>query len=167
MDKKLYDLLQIDQEIGDFLIDNRDLDDEEFNDLFEKKGFVSKALKLIQKLSNKNIMEFIKRNQYLYNYIDLKKYIKKYPINKTYLKSNKEMYIEEYKKLRNMCFYISDIAIDYNDFQEYMDILDVNNIEMYLLGNMPNDQIYTLSKGTTDWLQKLYYFSFFKKKKNS
>ena len=167
MDKKLNSLLMIDQEIGDFLEENNDLSDNEISTLFEEKNFVGKALKIVQKLSNRNIIELIKRSRYLNMYIDLKKYVKRYPLNKSYLKNNKEMYIEEYKKLRNMCFYLSDIAIDYNDFQEYMNVLDVDNVEAYLLKNMPNDQIYTLSMDTNDWLQKLYYFSFLKNKKSN
>ena len=167
MDKNLNDLLLIDQEIGEFFEDNVDLSEKELSELFEKKNFVSKAMKIIQKLSSKNILELIKRCRYLTNYIDFKKFIKKYPLNKTYLKHNKDMYIEEYRKLRNMCFCLSDISSDYMDFQEYMNVLDVDNIEYYLLENMPNDQIYSLSCDTDDWLQKLYYFSFLKKEKSS
>ena len=166
MEKKLNDLLIIDQQIGDFLLENIDLSDDEKSSLFDQKKYVDKALKIIQKSSNKVVFELLRKSQYINQFIDLKKYIKRYPINKSYLKRNKNLYIEEYKKLRNICFHLSDICIDYVDFQEYMNVLDVDNIEAYLLENMPNDQIYTLSLDSTDWLQKLYYFSFFKKKKS-
>lgn len=164
MNKTLNDLLIIDEEIGDFLYENESLSEFELNDKFEEENFVGKAMKLLTKLSNKNVIELLKRSQYLNSFIDLKKYIKKYPLNKSYLKKNSDMYIEEYKKLRKMCFYLGDISVDYGEFQEYMHVLDVDNIESYLLKNMPNEQIYSLSLDTSDWMQKLYYFSYFKEK---
>lgn len=163
MNKKLNDLLIIDQEIGDFLYKNNDLNDNELSVKFEESNFVNKALKILSKLSNKNVFELLKRSRYLNTFIDIKKFIKKYPINKTYLKENKDMYIEEYHKLHNMCLYISSISNDYKEFNEYMNILDVDNIECYLLNHMSNEQIYFLSNETTDWSQKLYYFSFLKR----
>lgn len=162
MNKDLNDLLIIDQEIGDFFYENEGLSDNELNDSFDKKHFVDKALKKVAKLSSKNVLEAIKRSRYLNQFIDLKKFIKKYPLNKSYLKKNKELYLDEYMKLKKTCLLLSDIAIDYKEFREYMDILDVDNIEYYLLENMSNKQIYTLSNETHDWMQKLYYFSFLK-----
>lgn len=164
MDKNLNDLLIIDQEIGDFFYENEELTDNELNMKFEEKNYINKALKIISKLSSKNVIELLKRSRYLNSFIDLKKFIKKYPLNKTYLKEHQEMYLEEYHKLRKMCFYLSDIAIDYNEFLDYMKILDTDNIESYLLSHMPNEQIYELSQETDEWDEKLYYFSFLKNK---
>ena len=164
MDKNLNDLLIIDQEIGDFFYENEELTDNELNMKFEEKNYINKALKIISKLSSKNVIELLKRSRYLNSFIDLKKFIKKYPLNKTYLKEHQDMYLEEYHKLRKMCFYLSDIAIDYNEFLDYMKILDTDNIESYLLSHMPNEQIYELSQETDEWDEKLYYFSFLKNK---
>ena len=86
-------------------------------------------------------------------------------MNKKYLKTNKEEYIEEYRKLQKICFYLSDIAKDYREFHEYMQVLDADNVEDYLLKNMPNEQIYTLASETGLWEEKLYFFSYFKQKK--
>ena len=164
MDKDLNALLIIDQEIGNFFYENDGLEDEELNTKFEEKNYINKALKIVHKLSSKNVLELLKRSQYLNSFIDLKKFIKKYPLNKTYLKSHQEEYYEEYKKLRKMCFFLSDIAIDYNEFLDYMRILDTDNVESFLLKHMSNEQIYTLSQETDEWDEKLYYFSFLKKK---
>ena len=164
MDKNLNDLLIIDQEIGDFFYENEELTDNELNMKFEEKNYINKALKIISKLSSKNVIELLKRSRCLNSFIDLKKFIKKYPLNKTYLKEHQDMYLEEYHKLRKMCFYLSDIAIDYNEFLDYMKILDTDNIESYLLSHMPNEQIYELSQETDEWDEKLYYFSFLKNK---
>ena len=89
----------------------------------------------------------------------------KYPIDKEYLRNNEDMYIEEYKSLQDFCTRISTYANDYKEFDNYVKKLDVEKAEDYLLKHMPNDQLYKLSCGTTDWLQKLFYFSYFKKDK--
>ena len=164
MDRNLNSLLLIDQKIGDFFYENEDLSDEELNNKFESLNYINKALRILEKLSSKNVLELLKRSIYLTSFIDLKKFIKKYPLNKSYLKKNKDMYIEEYKKLRNTCFYLSSIAMDNKDFLEYMKAIDADNVEKYLLENMPNSQIYELSKDTNEWEEKLFYFSFLKKK---
>ena len=165
MNKDLNNLLVIDQEIGDFLLENQDLSNNELDNSnsINEKHFVNKALKILNKLSSKNVIELIKRSRYLNDFIDIKKFIKKYPLNKAYLKKNNDMYIEEYRKLRSFCVYCSEIALNYSEFCEYMDVLDTDNVEAYLLENMPNNQIYELSRDTNDWNQKLYYFSFLKK----
>ena len=163
MNKDVNDLLMIDQEIADFFYENNDLSDDELNNKFSEKKYVEKALKKISKLSNKNVLEVLKRSQYLSKFIDIKKFIKKYPLNKSYLKKNSDLYLEEYMNLKKTCLYLSDISINLKEFREYMDILDVDSVEFYLLKNMSNMQIYKLSNETGDWLQKLYYFSFLKK----
>lgn len=165
MDKNLNNLLMIDQEIGEFFYENNDLSDSELSSEFEKKDYVNRSIKLIKKLSSKNVIELIKRSRYLNSFIDLKKFVKKYPLNKKYLKTNKSEYIEEYRKLQKICFYLSDIAKDYREFHEYMQVLDADNVEDYLLKNMPNEQIYTLASETGLWEEKLYFFSYFKQKK--
>ena len=163
MDKDLNDLLMIDQKIGDFYYENNDLTNEEFASKFDKTNYVNKALKIINKLSGTKVLELLKRSTYLTEFIDLKKFLKPYKINKKYLKENKDMYIEEYKKLLKTCNLISTISINTYDFNEYMEVLDVDNVELYLLKNMPNDQIYKLSLETGMWDEKLFYFSFLKK----
>ena len=166
MNKNLNQLLLIDQEIGDFLYQNVNASDEELQESFEKKNYIGKALRIINKLSSKNVIELLKRSTYLNNFIDIKKFIKKYPLNKKYLKDNQEMYLDEYHKLKNICYYFSDIANDYTEFQEYMNVIDADKVEYYLLKHMSNQQIYLLSQETSDWEQKLYYFSYLKKNKS-
>ena len=163
MDKNLNDLLIIDQKIGDFYYENNTLTNDEFIKKFDTTDYVSKALKLINKLSGRKVLELLKRSNYLIDFIDLKKFLKPYKINKKYLKENNDMYIVEYKKLRNICFMISDIATSNYDYEEYMNVLNIDNISDYLLHNMPNNQIYALSCETGLWEEKLFYFSFLKK----
>ncbi len=165
MDKNLDKILSIDQEIGDFLYDNDSLSDKEISTKFEEHRFIDRAIKIINKLSNKSIIELLKRSRYLRDYIDMKRFIKKYPINKKRLKDNKELYLEEYQKLQKTCLFLNDISIDTQEFLEYLDILDVENIEKYLLKNMSNEQIYSLANSTNIWEEKLYFFSFLKKNK--
>ena len=162
MNKDVNDLLMIDQEIGEFFYESNGLSNEKINEEFNKRKYIDKALKKFSKLSNKNVLEVLKRSNYLIKFIDIKKFIKKYPLNKASLKKNNDLYFEEYMKLKNTCLYISNVVNNYSEFKEYMDILDVDNVEYYLLENMSNNQIYRLSNETGDWSQKLYYFSFLK-----
>jgi len=163
MNDNLNKILMIDQDIQDFIIDNEDLSDLEFEDKFYKKRYIDKAINILKKMSSKDMIEVIKRCRYLWNFIDLKKFIKRYPLNKTYLNNNKDMYIEEYRNLQNTCYSLSNISTNVKEFQDYMSILAVDDIEKYLLTNMPNDQIYSLASSTGMWDEKLYFFSFFKK----
>ena len=163
MDDNLNKILMIDQDIQDFIYDNKELSDLEFEDKFCQKKYVDKAVSILKKMNSKDLIEVIKRCRYLWNFIDLKKFIKRYPLNKTYLKNNQDMYIEEYRNLQKTCYSISDISNNVNEFQDYMNILNVDDIEKYLLTNMPNEQIYSLASSTGMWDEKLYFFSFFKK----
>ena len=163
MNENINNLLIIDQEIRDFTRDNYELSEEDFNNLFEKKKFISKAKRILNKLNRKELVEAIKRSEYIWDYIDLGYYIKKYPIDKAYLKKNSDKYLDEYKNLQKFCMHVSELSNNYKEFYQYADIIDIDGAEEYLLSNMPNEQIYELSKETNDWIQKLFYFSFLKK----
>ena len=163
MSEEINNLLIIDQEIRDFTRDNYELSEEEFNSLFDKKKFIAKAKRILNKLNNKELVEAIKRSEYIWSYIDLGYYIKKYPIDKNYLKNNSDKNLDEYKNLQKFCLHVSELTNNYEDFFKYADILDIDGAEEYLLKNMPNEQIYELSQETDDWVQKLFYFSFLKK----
>ena len=163
MNENINNLLVIDQEIRDFTRDNYELPEDEFNELFEENKYIERAKKLLNKLNSKELIEVIKRSEYIWSYLDLGYYIRKYPIDKAYLKLNHDKYIEEYKNLQKFCFHISELANDFDEFYRYANILDIDGVEEYLLSNMPNNQIYELSNETNDWNQKLFYFSFLKK----
>ena len=163
MNEKLNKIMILDQEIMDFIEYNHELSDLEFEDKFQEKKYVDKIIKLLQKMNSHDLIEVIKRCRCISNFVDLKKFIKKYPLNKTYLKKNQEMYIEEYRNLQKTCYCLSDISSNVNEFQDYMKLLNVDDTEKYLLTNMPNDQIYNLACSTGMWDEKLYYFSFLKK----
>lgn len=156
-------ILMIEQDIQDFITENEALSDLEFEDKFYEKCYIDKAINTLKKMSSKDIIEVIKRCSCLWHFIDLKKFIKKYPLNKTYLNNNKDMYIEEYHNLQKTCYCISNISVNIKDFQEYMNILNVDDTEKYLLTNMSNEQIYSLASSTGMWDEKLYFFSFLKK----
>lgn len=163
MNDNLNKILMIDQSIQDFIYNNQELSELEFEDKFYQKKYIDKAVSILKKMNSKDLIEVIKRCRCLWNFVDLRKFIKRYPLNKTYLKNNQEMYIEEYRNLQKICYSISDISNDANEFQDYMRILNVLDTEEYLLTNMPNDQIYSLASSTSMWNEKLYFFSFFKK----
>lgn len=163
MNKNVNDILLIDQEIGKFIEDSEELNDDEFDDEFEKRAYITKAISKLNKISSEGIIELIKRCEYLWDFVDVKTFIKKYPIKKKYLKMNNDMYIEEYRKLKNICYTLNYITDNKNELFECYDKLNVYDTEIYLLKNMPNDQLYCLSNDTGVWDEKLYIFSFFKK----
>lgn len=167
MDESINKLLILDQNIRDFINDNCELSEDEFDNLLEEKGYVNKAINILNRLNRKNRIEAIKRCEYLWSFIDITKYMIKYPIDKEYLRNNTDKYIEEYKSLQDFCLRISDYATSYKDFDLYARKLDIDGVEDYLLKHMPNDQLYKLSCSTNDWVQKLFYFSYFKKEKKS
>ncbi len=165
MDKDLNDLLIIDQEIGNFYYGNTTLTDDEFVEKFYNMNYIDKALKKVKKLSGEKVLELLKRSNYLKDFIDLKKFIKKYPLNKSILKRNKDLYLEEYHNLQKTCLIISNITNNYLEFEEYMHLLNVDSVEDYLLSNMSNEQIYSLSLETNIWDEKLFLFSYLKNNK--
>ena len=144
----------IEQEIRDFTCDNYELSEDEFNNLFEELKFVSRVKRILKKINSKDLVEAIKISEYIWPYIDLGYYIKRYPINKAYLKNNKDKYIDKYKNLQKFYMHASELYNDYQEFYKYANILDIDKAEEYLLSNMPNEQIYQLSKETNDWIQK-------------
>ena len=56
MNKDINNLLIIDQEIRDFTRDNYELSEEEFNNLFEKKNYISKAKRILSRLNRKELV---------------------------------------------------------------------------------------------------------------
>jgi hypothetical protein len=156
-------LLIIDQSIRDFINENYELSEEEFDSKFANEGYIDKAVNILNRLNRKNIIEAIKRCEYIWSFIDIADYLPKYPLDKKYLKENVDQYIVEYKTLQDFCNHVSDLANNYNEFSDYAKKLDIDGVEDYLLKHMPNEQLYKLSNQTTDWLQKLFYFSYFKK----
>lgn len=162
MSDNLNKILMLEQNIQDFINENTSLSDLEFEEKFYEKGYVERVINILKKLNSKDIIEVIKRCRYLWYFVDLKKFMKKYPINKTFLRNNKDMYIEEYRNLQKTCYSLSNISNDAKEFQDYMSLLNVDDTEKYLLTNMPNDQIYSLANSTGMWDEKLYFFSFFK-----
>lgn len=165
MNDNIYKLLMIDQDIEDFIQENKELTDLEFEEKFEETNYITKAINILKRMNSKDILELIKRCRCLWNFIDLKKFIKKYPLNKTFLKNNKDLYLDEYYKLQNTCFYLRNISYDIKELDDYYNLLNVYDVEKYLLLNMPNEQIYKLACSSNNWEEKLYFFSFFKKNK--
>ena len=163
MNDKLNKILMLDQSIQDFIDDNHELSDLEFEEKFYEKGYIERAINILKNLNSKDIIEVIKRCSCLWHFVDFRRFVKKYPLNKTFLRNNKDMYIEEYRNLQKTCYCLSDISNNAKEFQDYMSLLNVDDIEKYLLTNMPNEQIYTLANSTGMWDEKLYFFSYFKK----
>ena len=70
MNENINNLLIIDQEIRDFTRDNYELSEDEFNNLFEEKKFITRAKRILNKLNGKDLVEAIKRSEYIWSYLD-------------------------------------------------------------------------------------------------
>ena len=77
-------------------------------------------------------------------------------------------FIEKHKKLlilENLllCDSIGNISENKTEFLSYIKILDVDASFEWLLKHMPNEDLMVLANASTDWTEKLYYFSYLKK----
>ena len=90
-------------------------------------------------------------------------FLKKYHVNKKAIKEDPKRCLDEYDKLNVICETISENSVNSKEFLEYMQILDMDNVQEYLLKMMPNNDLNILANRTGDWNEKLYYYSFLKK----
>lgn len=155
-------LLHIDNDIVNFIDEHKELKDKELDKLFEKTDYIEKAIKIIEHTSNNDILEIMINSEYLCYFIDFKVYLKEYHVNKTHLEETKE-YKEELDKLDRIG---STLFSKFSkEFQELEAILKLNNAYETIYKLMPNEMLSELANKSTDWMEKLYYYSFFKTNK--
>lgn len=158
--RKLFDLEQL---IIKFIDENPDFDDPTIDERFENTHYVEKCINLLKRMNNKDVLESLKRFEYVRMFVDFKVFLKKYTIDKKDIKENPNKCLTEYDKLNNICETIFNISDNQNDFLSYTKILDVDKSFEWLLKNMPNEDLMALANRSTDWTEKLYYFSYLKK----
>ena len=143
MSDNIAKLMRIEQNIVKFIDENNDLSDKLLDDKFEETHYIEKCINIIKKMSNKEILEAIKRLDYINMFVDYKVFLKKYRVNKKALKEDPKLCLEEYDKLNNICEVIGENSNNKKEFLEYMQILDIDNAQEYLLKMMPNDDLNT------------------------
>jgi len=163
MSENVLKLMDLEQSIIKFLDDNPDYDDPTIEERFENTHYVQKCINILKKMNNKDVLESLKRFEYIRMFVDFKVFLKKYSINKKLLKENPENCLIEYDKLNNICEIVSNVSDNKKEFLTYLQILDVDSSFEWLLKHMPNEDLMTLANRSTDWTEKLYYFSYLKK----
>lgn len=162
MSENVSKLMHLEQLIIKFIDDNNDPDDETVDERFLETGYVNQCINILKRMSNNDVLESLKRFEYIRMFVDFKVFLKKYSINKKKIKENPENCLIEYDKINKICLTISEVSDNQNDFLSYLKILDVDSTMEWLLKNMPNEDLLALSNRTCDWTEKLYYYSYFK-----
>jgi len=109
MSENLNKILMIDQNIQEFIVDNEDLSDLEFEDKFYQKRYIDKAISILKKINSKDMIEVIKRCRCLWHFVDFRRFVKKYPLNKTFLRKSSLIFFS--KKSKVMTKKISTIIV--------------------------------------------------------
>ena len=86
MTDRVQKIMDMNSKIDNYIIDNSDMTDEEFTQMIDDSKVVEKTLKILSKMNTEEILETIKRCETLTSLIDMKCYIKKYPLKKKKLK---------------------------------------------------------------------------------
>lgn len=156
-------LMHLEQLIVEFLDENNDVDDSIIEERFINTHYVDKCISLLKRMNNNDVIESLKRFEYIRMFVDFKVFLKKYIINKKSIKENPQNCLLEYNKLNSICQTISEVSENRKEFISYLQILDVNTSNEWLLCHMPNEDLMKLANDSTDWTEKLYYYSYLKK----
>lgn len=162
MSDNLSKLMHLEQMIIKFIDDNQDLTDDNIDERFAETRCIDKCIGILKRMSNNDILESLKRFEYMRMFIDFKAFLKKYTIDKKRMKEQPEECLNEYDKINKICETISEVSVNRRDFLSYLKILDIDSSVEWLLKHMPNEDLLTLSNRTGDWMEKLYYYSYFK-----
>lgn len=163
MSENLHKLLILDQKIQKFIEDNQDLSDPTLDSRFDETNYVKKSLTILNKMTNNDIVEAFIRCDNISIFIDIKRFLKKYILDKKKLAEDPKNYLKKYRDLNKMCEEISNLCQTKKELDYCLDTMKIDDCLEYLLKKMPNEDILILSNESTDWVEKLYYYSFFKK----
>ena len=86
MNENISKLMILDQKINDF-IDNNDLNDVSVDEKFENTHYVDKCINILKHMSNKDVLEAVKRFDYIPLFVDYKVFLKRYVVDKKKLKN--------------------------------------------------------------------------------
>ncbi len=140
--------------------------EDQLADLFENgidttntKGeeIVLEISKLLKKASNDDLLYLLLNCNYIHKVIDVTTYFKKYKINKKNLASEKN-YKETFEKLSLFVERIHEASVCESEYLFICSKCDVDNIASFLLKNMSNEDIMSLSNASDDWNYKLFLF---------
>ena len=151
MSDNLYKILEIENDLIDLYYDNKKIDTD------EEKKIISKLDRLLKKLNNMELIYLLKNGTAIHKAIDILIYFKEYKINKKEIKENNS-YKEELTKLNRFIDSISDAVWNENEYMYICSKCKVDDVADYLLKNMSNEDIMSLSNDSSDWNYKLFLY---------
>jgi hypothetical protein len=126
------------------------------------ESIILKMSKLLQKLNNSDLIYILQNGTSIHKVIDVDVYFKKYKINKKEIKE-KNTYKDEFRKLNTFIEMVRDVALSEDEYMYICNKCDVDNIALFLLSNMKNEDIMSLSQESDDWNYKLFLYGNLKK----
>ena len=151
MSDNLYKVLELENDLYELDVENNG------KGSAEEKNLIFKLDKKLNKLNNNELIYLLKNGTIIHQVLDVLVYFKKYKINKKELKERKS-YKEELDKLNNFIEDIRDSVINEKEYMYICSKCDVDNIANYLLDNMTNEDIMSLSNKSDDWNYKLFLY---------
>ena len=151
MSDNLYKIFDLENDLTEMYFFNEDLNSE--------KGqiIISKMNRYLSKLNNQELIYLLQNGTIIHQVIDILSYFKKYKINKKEIKENNS-YKEELNKLNTFIESIRDSVINDDEYMYICSKCDVDNIATFLLKNMSNEDIMSLSNSSDDWNYKLFLY---------
>ena len=156
MSEKLEKIIELESDLINLFNEGLDINDERIQNV------TFKIKELLPKLNNLEILYLLKEGDVIHEVIDVASYLKKYKINKKRL-SEEKSYKEAFKKLNLFVEMIQDASISEQEYMYMCQRCDVDNIANFLLSNMTNEEIMSLSTESDDWNYKLFLYGNLKK----
>ena len=151
MSDNLYKVLELENDLQDKFLNGFKLSSKDIQDI------ILNLKTKLKKLNNQELLYLLKNGSVIHNVIDVASYLKKYKINKKEL-ANNNSYKEELKKLNNFIELINESSISESEYVYICNICDVDNVAIYLLSKMTNEDIMKLSNESDDWNYKLFLY---------
>lgn len=156
MSENLKKIIDLEEELANFL--EKEIDANDTN----CENIILKISKLLEKINNEELIYILLNMEYIHRVINVSAYFKKYKINKKKIKEENS-YKEAFKKLGLFVERIRECSICEEEYMYICNKCDVDNVANYLLNNMSNEDIMTLSQESDDWNYKLFLFENLKK----
>lgn len=156
MSENLRKIINLEEKLGLLLEDGIDTTN------VKCESIVFSISNLLKKASNDDLIYLLLNGDYIHTVIDITAYFKKYKINKKKIKEE-NLYKESFKKLSLFVERIRSASICEEEYMYICSRCDVDNVSSYLLTNMKNEDIMSLSQESDDWNYKLFLFENLKK----
>ena len=151
MSDNLYKVLNLENDLSELYYQNLKLESEQVQII------ITKLEKVLVKLNNTELIYLLKNGTIIHQVLDVLVYFKKYKINKKKLKETNS-YKEEFNKLNKFIEEIRDSVWNEDEYMYICSKCDVDTVASFLLSQMSNEDIMSLSNASDDWNYKLFLY---------